>query len=175
MVNLKCFFNKIKIVTCKPAGNEPRDGRLPGKHIMIRVVNCIVPLLQLEADCGVAGGGRAVQARSAVPYALPGWLSWAATHNPQLTSGTHSRSDTAVSLPVELFVCFVVPLPAGAVATAAATVAVVVAVAVCCATHSLVVGTLLEVDCNQITQATCFDKYVYTSLHIVHTHRCLDT
>lgn len=45
-VNLKCFFNKIKIVTCKPSGNVPRDGRLPGKHIMIRVVNCIV--LQLE-------------------------------------------------------------------------------------------------------------------------------
>lgn len=41
-VNLKCFFNKIKIVTCKPSGNAPRDGRLPGKHIMIRVVNCIV-------------------------------------------------------------------------------------------------------------------------------------
>jgi len=45
-VNLKCFFNKIKIVTCKPSGIVPRDGRLPGKHIMIRVVNCIV--LQLE-------------------------------------------------------------------------------------------------------------------------------
>jgi len=56
VVNLKCFFNKIKIVTCKPSGNGPRDGRLPGKHIMIRVVNCIVPLLQLEAYPAQAKG-----------------------------------------------------------------------------------------------------------------------
>lgn len=141
MVNLKCFFNKIKIVTCKPAGNGPRDGRLPGKHIMIRVVNCIVPLLQLEADRGprtsvtVAGGGSS------------GALCPTRGGAVRLTSATHT---SLASVRLCLSRCFVVLPPA-----------------VCSTTHnSLVVGTLLEVDCNQITQATCFDKYVYMLLHI---------
>lgn len=88
---------------------------------------------------------------------LAGWLSWAATHK-------WHTGPTRVRLPVALFVCFVVPLSAGAIATASATASA--AAAACCATHTLVVGTLLEVDCNQITQATCFDKYTYELVHI---------
>lgn len=143
MVNLKCFFNKIKIVTCKPAGNGPRDGRLPGKHIMIRVVNCIVPLLQLEADRGPALQRWRVAV--VVPYALPG-VRW--YRQLRLTSAIHWPELASARLCLSR--CFVVLPPA-----------------VCCTTHySMVVGTLLEVDCNQITQATCFDKYVYMLLHI---------
>lgn len=101
-VNLKCFFNKIKIVTCKPSGNAPRDGRLPGKHIMIRVVNCIV--LQLEPQ----------SSNSTRRYFTPMGV----------VRKVRPKGDTGPGITRQGGCCSSIPL--------------------------------LEVDCNQITQATCF-------------------
>lgn len=47
------FFNKIKIITCKPFGKLPRDGRLSGKDT-IRVVNYIKPHFKGWAQISIA-------------------------------------------------------------------------------------------------------------------------